>query len=221
MRNRHSVIFYPMFVITMPLIYLAAQPDNMRLAIWEFVKDDFSPLEKWLVDTYYSDAIQGAKLPKRKREIIGTKLLKRTLGIPPLSYESSGKPVTDKGHVSISHSENLVGIIHADFLVGLDLQKPSEKLYRVRSKFCNKNELENAKKAEDELINLTLVWSTKEAVYKMFGKNISFSKDMSVKVVDDKRIVCQVSSEEIKETIFLNYFWLRGQCVVYRITDTF
>jgi len=204
-----------MFVHIMPLIHLTVQKNDLKLAIWEFSNNELSPLENYLTDTYFSDSIAAISLAKRQREIIGTKLLKRTLGIAPLKYESSGKPITEKGHISISHSENMVGIIYADFLVGLDLQIPSKKLYRVRTKFCNLDELERAKTSNDELSFLTIIWATKEAVFKMFGKNLPFAQGMDVHVIDEKSISCVVTTEEVNMQINLTYFWINNQVVVF------
>lgn len=204
-----------MFVHIMPLIHLTVQNNDLKLAVWEFPNNALSSLEKYLEDQYFSASLEGVRLEKRRREIIGTKLLKRTLGIPPLTYESTGKPIPEEGHVSISHSENMVGIIHADFSVGLDLQIPSDKLFRVRSKFCNSQELFFAKNSEDELNSLTLIWATKEAVFKMFGKNIPFADGMNVKILDERNIMCEVKTSIINTTIRLSYFWLKGQVVVY------
>lgn len=204
-----------MFVRTMPLIHLIVQNNGLRMAIWEFENCQLNPLEKDLANRLFLPNLEGVVLAKRRMEIIGTKLLKRTLGIAPLTYESTGKPVVDNGHISISHSENMVGVIHADFLVGLDLQIPSEKLVRVKTKFCNEHELDRAKSASDEMKFLTLIWSTKEAVFKMFGKNIPFAQGMNVKILDEKYILCRVTTEAIQTEIVLTYFWLKGQVVVY------
>lgn len=199
----------------MPLIYLAKQNNGHRIAIWEFENNAYNPLEKELIKTRYSSAIETIKLEKRKREIIGTRLLLDVLNLPIPHYAESGKPLVPQGHISISHGENLVGIAHANFSVGLDLQIPTKKLVRASKKFCNLREKKEVEKSNDPMNLLLKIWSTKEAVFKIYGEHIAFAEGMDVEVLDDWNIKCHVKTNEIDEEILLKYTWINGMILVY------
>ena len=80
--------------------------------------------------------LAGLSLEKRKREYLSTRLL-LNLASPEkeLKFLTNGKPVfTDGSHLSISHCENLAGLITSSGNVGLDIQNPDEKLRKIRMK---------------------------------------------------------------------------------------
>lgn len=119
---------------------------------------------------------------KRKREWLVLKMLQHEAGIETVDYRENGKPfLTDGRGISISHGESLAAILVAGKNAGLDIQKPDEKLKNIRHKFCNEQELKFCTGADDELDKLTIMWSVKEAVFKFFGEQVHFARDISVK----------------------------------------
>jgi 4'-phosphopantetheinyl transferase EntD len=71
--------------------------------------------------------------------------------------------------ISISHSGDYAAALVADVFCGIDIQKRSETLNRVRDRFCRSEEgniLQDQLPAFDQLWQLTLLWAAKEAVKK-------------------------------------------------------
>jgi len=116
----------------------------------------------------------------RRREFVATRILRhRLFGFEHIHYDENGAPYINKeGYISISHAPNVVGIaISKDFKVGLDLEIIREKSLLVKHKFLSIDETK--KLALDSTIEMTKVWSGKEALYKLAGrKEIHFKTEL-------------------------------------------
>lgn len=123
---------------------------------------DLSILSKTELDRYKSFISD-----KRKREFVFTRALLLSFGIDlNIQYRSTGKPIVNEGHISISHSRNNVVIGYSkDHVIGVDIEFYNPKIHRIKHKFLA--DIENERfDTEDEKI-LTILWSIKEAIYKM------------------------------------------------------
>lgn len=117
---------------------------------------------------------------RRKREFIATRILrKHVLGSQHIQYNSIGAPYIDGvGYISISHSAHLVGLaFNAHYMVGLDLETPRDNILEIFPKFLaplEENSFDSTNKLE-----MTRVWSAKEALYKLAGrKKIIFKEEL-------------------------------------------
>lgn len=87
-----------------------------------------------------------------------------------IEYDPFGKPhLTEKGdHISLSHSGPYYALLtHKQKPVGIDIQFPTEKLFRIRKKFLNPDEL---RFCGENIRRHLLCWSAKESIYKMHGR---------------------------------------------------
>jgi len=126
---------------------------------------------------------------KRKLEFYFSRVLWLTFNQNrTITYKSSGKPILDKGFLSMSHSHNFVVICFSETTeLGIDIEMISEKIDRVKSKFLHpKDNYKNLKE-------LTQLWTIKEAFFKLFdGKDIFLMDDVCITSVN------QMSSAELK-----------------------
>ena len=83
-------------------------------------------------------------------------------------YDDLGKPSLNNGwKISISHSNEYVAIvINKDEDCGVDIEKISSKVGRIKHKYLNDVDLTNVTSEQD----LTIYWGAKEALYKYYGK---------------------------------------------------
>lgn len=82
-------------------------------------------------------------------------------------------------HLSIAHSFPfaLVAISHRA-PIGVDIQRPSEKLKNVQEKFLDGKELQDS---GNDLKTLCTYWCAKEAIYKaQGGRNLSLKQDIHI-----------------------------------------
>lgn len=104
---------------------------------------------------------------KRRREFYFTRVLLRSFQLDlSIVYNKNGKPIINEGHISISHSRNIVIIGYSkDHIIGVDIEFYNPKIHRIKHKFLADIEKKNFDTDNEEI--LTLIWSVKEAIYKM------------------------------------------------------
>jgi phosphopantetheinyl transferase len=90
-----------------------------------------------------------------------------------ISYSEHGKPFINESNLnlSISHSRNFVAIIiSSQYYPGVDIEQVSERVANVNHKFLNDTEREWC----TSLPLMTACWSAKEAVFKIFERELDF-----------------------------------------------
>mgnify|MGYP006153858425 CR=1 FL=1 len=98
-------------------------------------------------------------------------LTKNDWGAPELSN-------TNK-RISLTHSYPYVGLYIADHPCGVDLEKVTDKIVRIKHKFLNHSE---DIWASEDIQKITQVWSAKEVGFKIYQKgNVNFKDNMDVK----------------------------------------
>ncbi len=168
----------------MPLIvFQHILDDHGKLLVWQG-KESLDQLRKKYWSAYPNAPIPDFKLEKREREfLIGRILVHMVLPGLELYNLDNGKPVVSGGwHISLSHTRDLVGLVVADAPIGLDMQAPEEKLLRIATKFCNDKELEWIETLPNPVEGALIIWSSKEAVFKVFGESIEFADEMAIRI---------------------------------------
>ncbi len=116
----------------------------------------------------------------RKKEWLTTRILltemfeKRKL----ISYSENKKPYLKDSNLNltISHSSHFVAIIISNhYQPGVDIEHISERVQNIKHKFLSTTELSWC----NTIPLLTACWSAKEAVFKIFEKELDF-KDMEI-----------------------------------------
>lgn len=155
--------------------------NGARILIWE-VNEELELLRSML------DKLNGVELElivseKRKLEFLGVRVaLKNLLGYEPeIGYTPDGKPfLTNKSqHISVSHSGKWIAVMaHTNKSVGIDVEIPSEKIQKIYTRFLSDTEQLELSNGEN-LNQLQIAWSAKEALYKIIGKEaVDFAKQL-------------------------------------------
>lgn len=136
------------------LVFLKNEP-SLDLAKIEFREHELKRLNQFSSE-------------KRKREFKGVVCLKNYLfENEEIIYSENGAPrllYHAEKHISISHSFIYIGMLVADFQIGLDIELISDKVKRVTSKFINAHEEQHFDLNSAE--ELTRIWTMKEVLYK-------------------------------------------------------
>lgn len=168
--------------------------------------------------------ILALKNESRKREVIATKMLMRELlgKEADIFYDKNGKPFlkNSNGHISISHSgEYVAAIIDKKNSTGIDVQKITGKILRIKEKFLSKTELENVSARPDIMEALHVLWGAKECIYKEHGAgNIIFSEQIFIEPFDFNsggEIKGRLELKNHKKFFTLCYRKLNGYMLVY------
>jgi len=103
-----------------------------------------------------------------------------------LIYNSEGKPLLKNSSkkISISHSTRRLVIQLSENLVpGIDTEILRNQLIKIKSKFVS-NEEHNLYTSDNNLLNLCLIWSAKEAIFKSAGiVGLSFLEQIKIKQI--------------------------------------
>jgi len=133
----------------------------------------------------------------RKQEFLQVRALRnKSIGEIEIDYTESGKPflVNSKEYISISHSQNFIGILKATFDVGLDIEEINERITKIKNRFLNEKEL---KLFDSSIENLTIAWTLKEALFKLNTRNgIDFRKELLIEGKTDDGYNCKILDKD-------------------------
>jgi phosphopantetheinyl transferase len=118
---------------------------------------------------------------QRKKEFHAVRQLKhQVFGNALISYGENGKPKFNNSDITIgiSHSAHWALFAHASIPFGCDIEEVSDRITPISDRFCSSEELELFG-SEVGVIQLTQLWSCKEALYKLVNiKGIHWKKQM-------------------------------------------
>ena len=114
--------------------------------------------------------------PQKKLEWLASRLVIKNLveytGVvfKGIYKDAFGKPHLNRSsfHISIAHCfPYAVGALHQTQPIGIDIERPRNKLLRIRDRFLNDTE---AAEAGSNLHRLCQYWTGKEVIYKIYGR---------------------------------------------------
>jgi len=133
-----------------------------------------------------------------------------------VSYKEDIPILSDNRNISISHSGQIVAIlISKDIGIGVDVERITEKVNSIKSKFLNQQEINYLTSAEDTR-NLTRAWTAKEAIYKAVRKDgISFSENILLEEFNNeaKSGIGKFISSNQERTFKLYFYDLDDYCL--------
>lgn len=143
---------------------------NARALLQKYANSSESQIEE----------MKGRELEKRMIESAasvlhpGETLMKDEFGKPHWHQQNGSLP-----EMNYSHTRDfLFWGEHASKRVGVDIEHEREQLLRIKHKFCTDEEL---KFCHDNIQQILLIWTAKEAMYKAYGqKEIDFKEQMKV-----------------------------------------
>ena len=188
-------------------LILKKEGDNLVIGVWKTTESltQLSYLSKRTSTTNLNSQ-------KRKKEWLSIRLLLSELDpSAKIIYDRHKAPKTNNSKkISISHCEDLSCLILSKKNTGIDIQKVSSKALKTINKFA---EIKNFKNLTQE--KATLIWSTKECIYKWHKKGgINFKTDIIIKDFE-------ISQNGVIEAVFksrmfvLNYLKIEDQFLVY------
>jgi phosphopantetheinyl transferase len=171
----------------MPVILEKKYKNNISLAIWKITESQ-NELLAMLPSEILTDAeLASISHPQKQIEFFCSRLvikhIANSLDIKYLGIKKDehGKPYLagSKWQMSLTHTLNYVAaVMHPTQALGVDMEKPSEKLKRIAHKFLSETE---RTEADSDIEKLCIYWSAKEALYKLYGKRkVIFNENLYV-----------------------------------------
>jgi 4'-phosphopantetheinyl transferase len=98
--------------------------------------------------------------------------------------DQSGRPFlgVERKPLSLSHCEGFVAAIHSDVSVGIDVERISSRVQKIKNYFMRDEELDLLGEENEALI---LAWSAKESIYKWLGeKHLGYKSQLCIRSID-------------------------------------
>ncbi|MGI6224277.1 MAG: 4'-phosphopantetheinyl transferase family protein [Prevotella sp.] len=185
----------------MPLIRIDHLENQTQLALWSMEESE----EEWLSRyPYMAGQLVNIKSETRRKEhLTACGLLEALTGCkqPNIRHDEAGKPYTDCGSISISHTRGYCAMLFSpnkDQRLGIDIEWMSQRVERITSYFMREDE--KAPTLIDKLLN----WSAKETCYKYFSEQDLKYSEMRVSRGDDHSL--EVENLKAKKTLNVGFF---------------
>ena len=121
---------------------------------------------------------------RRVEHLAWRRVVRRELGRGvQIEYNEVGAPIVDtpNTYISVAHTTGAVAVVIADTPVGVDIELLHRGFDRVASRYLSAEEL--ALSSDDRW--LAMVWSAKEAMYKLYGhKGVDLVEELRVTAYD-------------------------------------
>lgn len=151
----------------MPLCF-DTQTQHTHIYVWRIDEDERTLGERVWLSENGVNKLQRLKKVAHRKSFFASRILLNLAGYEDrdISYQPSGKPTLSDGkHISISHTNEFVTLAISDQMIGVDIEKSTEKMLRVYPKFIDQ-EAEYLAPTTNHLERIGIVWCAKEAVYK-------------------------------------------------------
>lgn len=153
----------------MPIYQSNNVSEAIKVGVWKITETETELLNSFIQLGFDEKDIPLTKNKIRLKQWMTTRLLLNSFFDKiNITYDDLGKPFLDNGwNISISHSNEFVAInLNKNNDCGIDIEKVTPKIERIKHKFLNPTDLEKVISLE----HLTLYWGAKEALYKYYGK---------------------------------------------------
>ena len=154
---------------------------NIALVDWTIGEIDMLNSYESVLNLEEINQLNSIGNAQRKREFKEVRQLKHEVfGEELIIYGENGKPRFDNSEITIgiSHSAHWALFAHARIPFGCDIEEVSDRITPLSDRFCSSEELELLA-GEVGVMQLTQLWSCKEALYKLVNiKGIHWKNQM-------------------------------------------
>ena len=165
--------------------------------------------ESKLLDSFSSDLrkIEWLQVRALLNEIFKQKI--------EIAYKSNGQPYLrnhPESEISISHSKTIVTVaLSKGFQIGVDVELIHPRLLKIADRFLNPTEFvyfNSFTTIIEKIQFLTIVWSAKEALYKIIGTVVDYKNDIRVRefsLEQDGTTIVEFFKNDIRRRFLATY----------------
>lgn len=195
----------------MPLHHIINHSPTTQIFLWKITESEAQLHSEIQLNARNQLRIGNMKSEMHRRGFLSVRKLLQYNGYSDfdLHYDETGKPYLNDGrHISISHSHEFSAIVLSDENIGIDLEMQREKIRLIADKFTAPLEESYLdRQAEDYIRKLTVIWGTKEAIFKVRNEiGISFKDHIAL-------LPFEISNQ--KATAILDFGGKKSQFSVY------
>ncbi|WP_304036904.1 4'-phosphopantetheinyl transferase family protein [Mesonia mobilis] len=195
--------------------------EHTKVFIWK-VEESLEWLSEGIsLTNHCAKRVDGMKSEIHRRGFMSIRHLMAEAGYvdQDLWYDDLGKPhLKDGQYISITHSFNFTGIIVSNQPVGIDIEKQRDKIIKIANKFTPLREYHTLANEEAIIRKLTIVWGSKESIYKVHAQpGLGFLEHIYIKDFDFEDAVTRgtVTFEGEKTEYELEFLEFEGFTCVY------
>ena len=210
---------------SMPIIKTTKIDNNIAWALWKIEEEESELMSAYPFDNTELGELHEIKVEARRKESLVARLALHHLlaahGLDPIEIfkDDFGKPHL-KGHtaqMSISHTKGYgAAALNLNGPIGIDIEHEREQIVKISKKFVHPDE---HSWAENDLQKLTMIWSAKEALYKLHGRTqLIFADQLKVDNPNNSSSCKGSIIENGREQKYILYFGEHGDlisCLAY------
>ncbi len=173
----------------MPFLREIHPAKGIRAGLWNITETPEDLLSGLRLDVEETARFANIRNLHRQRHWLACRAALARLTDPPpvMKYSPHGKPyLAGNGvEISLSHAGDFAAAaIRDDGPVGIDIEKITARIEKVRERFLQPGELDRIA-AEHRLEQLYVYWGAKEALYKLYGEpGIDLQNDIYIHPFD-------------------------------------
>ena len=171
----------------MPQIFSTSLHPSGNLLLWQADEEsDWFKEQLDLVPGLWKEYDSLVNDRIRHRWLASRFAVQQVSQVSPLELikDQSGRPYlgVERKPLSLSHCEGFVAAIYSDVSVGIDVERISSRVQKIKNYFLKEEEL---RLLGDENEALILAWSAKESIYKWFGeKHLGYKSQLCIRSID-------------------------------------
>ena len=154
---------------------------NTHIYVWKITSSYEDQIKNPLLNIAELISVNELKNEKRKKEFLSSRIaLKKIFNKDlELKHHTSGKPfIKEAKYLSISHSSNFLALAYGDENIGIDIEKPQNRMVKLIPKVLSEIELMKFKK-EPSIDLACKLWGAKEAILKYVGdRNLNYKEEI-------------------------------------------
>jgi phosphopantetheinyl transferase len=197
---------------TIHRIYLSDQISSVLI-------EEKKSFEAYLNESLFIDEREQLDLllnENRKVEFLGVRRLRNESKLPsPIFYTETRKPYLDQklnAFISISHSKKFCAFGFSSHEIGIDIEEMSPRIERIATRFVSSVEMSLI--SEDKILDLTKLWTMKEAMFKLNNRTgIEFKSELIIEGKTDEIYFGKMLGEKGWERVKIECFQL-GNLVI-------
>ena len=156
---------------------------NTQIYVWKMTSSYHDQIKNPLLNSAELISAKELKNEKRKKEFLSSRIALKNIFNKELelNHHTSGKPfIKEAKHLSISNSSDFLAVAFGDENIGIDIEKPQNRMVKLMPKILSEIEFMEFKK-EPSIDLACKLWGSKEAILKYVGdKNLNFKEDIKV-----------------------------------------
>lgn len=211
----------------MPLHHIIHHSDSIQIYIWKITESEQQLLAEVTLNEKNQLRLQNMKSEMHRRGFLSVRKLLEYNGYTDfdLYYDETGKPhLHDGKHISITHSHEFSAIVLSDTNIGIDMEMQREKIRIIADKFTAPLEENYLDREDDDYIpKLTVIWGTKEAIFKIRNEiGISFKDHIALVPfeISDGKARAVLSFNQTTADFSVYFEQIENFTIVYVVEET-